>query len=455
MVCRSAVAVVSLFASMSTGADDASIHLGVATCAGSNCHGASEAGSGANVEQNEFLTWHREDKHAKAYQILLEAPARRIAANLDLANAHEARTCLVCHTDFVPATQRGLRYQVSDGVGCEACHGGAEQWLGVHVSGQTTHARNIALGLYPTTDTESRATLCLGCHLGDAKHPMTHRLMGAGHPRLAFELDTFTEIQPAHFKRDADYAARKPVPTHAMVWATGQSATARRLLQSLRSGRHRGDGLYPEFIYFSCHGCHRPMLDPQYTRNSEYDGVAGQVRLADASLVMLDAIISVALPAESARYKNSVQELQRLVLTRDAELATVVDPMLAQLTELDGILASGLSSAQAGAIARRLIAIGAAGGYSDYARAEQSVMALDALRQVVASDAGEVGLRATVADLYTLLKDERSFSANRVTEALRAHRSATASSLSSDGLDGSDSPGRRGQQDLPANPPKE
>lgn len=446
-MCRSALAAASIFAAASAGAADSPIHLGVATCAGGNCHGATEPGAGANVQQNEFLTWHREDKHAKAYQVLLEAPARRIASNLALTNAHEARTCLVCHTDFVPATQRGLRYQVSDGVGCETCHGGAERWLGAHVSGHSTHAGNIALGLYPTTDTASRATLCLGCHLGDATHPMTHRLMGAGHPRLAFELDTFTEIQPAHFKRDADYAMRKPVPSHATVWASGQSATARHLLQSLRSGSHRADGLYPEFIYFSCHGCHRPMRDPQYSRNSEYAGAAGQVRLADASLVMLDAIGGVVLPAEARRYTSGMQELQRLVLTRDADLAAVIDPMLAHLGELDRVLAGGLSSAQADAIAERLIAIGAAGGLSDYARAEQGVMALDALRQVAGSDTGKDRLQATVADLYALLKDERSFSADRVAESLRAHRESDI--WSSDGSD------RRAQSELSGNPSKE
>ena len=33
--------------------------------------------------------------------------------------------------------------------------------------------------------------------------------MGAGHPRMSFELDTFTTVEPAHFKIDADWEKRK------------------------------------------------------------------------------------------------------------------------------------------------------------------------------------------------------------------------------------------------------
>ena len=52
---------------------------------------------------------------------------------------------------------------------------------------------------------------CLSCHFGDETKFVTHRLMGAGHPRLSFELDTFTAIEPAHFDVDDDYRARKHV----------------------------------------------------------------------------------------------------------------------------------------------------------------------------------------------------------------------------------------------------
>ena len=52
---------------------DKDVHMGVATCAGSTCHGAIEPLKGINILQNEFITWQRKDKHAKAYQVLLNA----------------------------------------------------------------------------------------------------------------------------------------------------------------------------------------------------------------------------------------------------------------------------------------------------------------------------------------------------------------------------------------------
>ena len=49
-----------------------------------------------------------------------------------------------------------------------------------------------------------RAGLCLSCHFGNQEKFVTHRMMGAGHPRMSFELDTFTQLQPAHFVVDED-----------------------------------------------------------------------------------------------------------------------------------------------------------------------------------------------------------------------------------------------------------
>ena len=46
-------------------------HLGVVTCAGSTCHGATRPFQNAAINQNEFVIWQRKDKHARAYKVLL------------------------------------------------------------------------------------------------------------------------------------------------------------------------------------------------------------------------------------------------------------------------------------------------------------------------------------------------------------------------------------------------
>ncbi len=60
-------------------------HLGVASCAGSSCHGALEPWQNSTVAQREFITWEEKDPHSNAYQTLLSADSKRIAHNLGLA----------------------------------------------------------------------------------------------------------------------------------------------------------------------------------------------------------------------------------------------------------------------------------------------------------------------------------------------------------------------------------
>ena len=99
-------------------------HLGVASCAASMCHGSVIPREGSDVLQNEYIIWSRADAHSQAFQTLLSAESKKIANKLGLENATTASVCLDCHSDNVTANQRGEKFQISDGVGCESCHGG-------------------------------------------------------------------------------------------------------------------------------------------------------------------------------------------------------------------------------------------------------------------------------------------------------------------------------------------
>ena len=50
--------------------------------------------------------------------------------------------------------------------------------------------------------------------------------MGAGHPRLSFELEAFTANLPPHFIVDADYRARKNPAEAFELWLAGQLQAA-------------------------------------------------------------------------------------------------------------------------------------------------------------------------------------------------------------------------------------
>jgi hypothetical protein len=178
------------------------VHLGVASCFGSNCHGSVDRPAGSVIKGNEYIIWSRRDKHHDAYKVLTEEPALRMARALGLPDAVHQQQCLDCHADN--AAQRGPSFHIEDGVGCEACHGGASGWLGTHISG-AGHQENVRAGLYPLEQPDKRAERCLSCHFGEGNKFVEHRLYGAGHPRLRFELATFTAIQPAHFEVTPTY----------------------------------------------------------------------------------------------------------------------------------------------------------------------------------------------------------------------------------------------------------
>ena len=75
----------------------------------------------------------------------------------------------------------------------------------------------------------ARAQLCLSCHMGTKDRMITHRIMGAGHPRLAFELDTFTWLHP-HYKIGEAWTKRKGDWNGVRDWAVGQGVAAENLL---------------------------------------------------------------------------------------------------------------------------------------------------------------------------------------------------------------------------------
>ena len=120
-------------------------------------------------------------------------------------------------------------------------------------------------GLYPTNEPVAQARLCLSCHFGNKDKFVTHRMMGAGHPRMSFELETFSQTQPPHFVIDADWEQRKGSWDGVRVWAIGQALAASELLDVLLDPKRSRDGLFPELVVFDCHACHHPMSDMRWT----------------------------------------------------------------------------------------------------------------------------------------------------------------------------------------------
>jgi hypothetical protein len=400
-------------------------HLGVVNCANSLCHGSVSTWKDSHVLQTEYVTWSRVDKHhTRALPVLREERSQRIARNLGLKEpAHEARICLDCHAHNVPPQQRGERFKPSDGVSCEACHGPAEGWIQAHVAPGATHADNVKRGLYPTSEPVALARLCLSCHLGNKDKFVTHRMMGAGHPRMSFELDTFAQTQPPHFVVDADWQRRKGTYDAVRLWAIGQAVAATETLDVLLDPKRSRDGLFPELVIFDCHACHHSMSDLRWTPRTHPS--PGRIRLNDSAFLMLRQIARRTLPPEEANlFAQRVAELHRAVAGDGGEPLDTARSLKAMLEAMTSRLAAArFGGEDLRAIAMGLVEDGAAGQYHDYAGAEQATMAIGSVLAFMGRR-GELrdvsAANAALARLHETVKDDEKYRPGRFREELAA-----------------------------------
>ncbi len=392
-------------------------HLGVATCAGSNCHGAaSTAKSRSNVVQNEYLIWQRYDKHAHAYAGLLGPLGQRIAANLGVGPAERAKICLDCHADNVAPELRGVQFHLSDGVGCEACHGGSEKWLGPHASGLTKHA-DLARddGLYLTDRPVERAELCLSCHEGDNTRFISHKIMGAGHPRLSFELQTYTQIEPAHFVIDDKYRARKAVAKGVQVWAVGQALALERLVSELSDPRHKGDGVFPELLFFDCQACHHTTANLRWQRRNSTGLGPGLPHFNDANAVMLRAIAARVAPELGRSLEVNVRALHQALSAGNGRPAAIAGNIAVAARALGDRLATyEFSRADMRAMIVALVRVSQTSDVSDYAAAEQATMAFASIIYTLKMDgavapAEYAAMRAALENCYAATRVQDAY----------------------------------------------
>lgn len=374
-------------------------HLGVATCANSACHAASEAMPSSQVLQYEFFVWRDHDKHSRAYRALQSARGQAIARTLGLGPATEAPQCLSCHSDYVPAEQRGSQHKLSDGVGCEACHGGAESWLGIHASGVSTHKENLAAGMYPTDQPVARARLCLGCHLAQGDPGLSHAAHAAGHPRLRFELDSYSDGRPAHHQVDQDYRLRKANAYGAQAWALGQQTAAQRRLEALAREGANPEGLFPELSHFECLGCHQQMGDGQ-------SGSHGVPRTDDAALVLLSVIAQVLAPARAQALDGGIGELHRAAGASRSAWLTAAEALLAEVRGLRDVVSAGpIEAAATRQMLDEILRWAAAGRWTSAGQAEQASHAVSTLifaLELAGVDLSSPALDQALDRLFTL-----------------------------------------------------
>lgn len=393
-------------------------HVGVASCAGSTCHGRSVA-DGAVVRQDELLRWQEESSptgaHSRAWRVVQEPRGQAIVRRMGLDAAGVQRECAGCHAS--PGAARA-----SDGVDCEACHGASGGWLSTHYTVGASHARNVAQGMTDLTTPRVKAQVCLDCHFsGDAKGQfIAHRIMAAGHPRISFELDLFTTLQQ-HHDEDADYVQRKGGKSNSMrMWAVGQAEAVKRSLELFSQPTRAVDGLFPEFTFYDCHSCHRRIYDDEEgkvtaVRNPGRPIPLGTPPYNDENMIMLLAAAKVVAPDAATTFDARAKAFHRAMLANRTETVAAAQALRQSADALSARFAgAAFTREQTFAIMDSIASEAIGERFTDYEGAVQSVMAVDTLlnglvNQGMIAPASASGLRVQINQAYAAVRDPNGF----------------------------------------------
>jgi hypothetical protein len=391
---------------------ESSKYTGPGSCSSPACHGGVTARSETSVLQNEYSTWVVRDKHAHAFTVLSNPVATRMAKIMGLPKADTAPRCLSCHALDVPVDQRARTFDLTDGVGCENCHGPASAWLGPHTTRDWKYDKSLDLGMYNTRDLIKRSEKCLSCHLGTPEKSVDHELIAAGHPDLYFELDSFMSVMPAHWKevdQDPWFGVR--------ALAVGQAVQLRE--QFKRVARESQGGIWPEYAELDCFACHHSLTAAKDSWRQErgYPGRRpGNPPWNLSRFVVFRRVIQEAdraasqqLESENARVSALVTALgsdRRQIAAQATGAADVADRLAQRL--------AGMKFDQAMTLRLMKSISGDAESIAEQGErsAEQATMALDSLFIAYTKNgrlANETTIRSGIKGLFQQLEDPSAY----------------------------------------------
>jgi Cytochrome c554 and c-prime len=369
--------------------------VGAGGCESSNCHGGATAlpVSQSRILGNEYKTWSVEDKHSRAYKKLTEERAKRMAELLKITDPTTNKRCTVCHV--VGSPEKSL----SDGVACEACHGAAGDWLGTHIQANS-HADSVKRGMMDTKNIQVRAETCLSCHLGAGDRVVDHEMIAAGHPDLAFELDTFTFAQPAHFREAPSSDSSLP---GTRAWAVGQSVA---LSEGMRLLSAHASKAWPEFSDLECYQCHHDLRTDSWRIQRGYgDRKPGSLQVNLARFMVLRDLTAQAAPDQRVALENAMGRLESLVAAHLGDATSIAQAAQNVARIADSLTARFLSqnfdAATTRALKQAITADIQRIADCDVNAAEQATMSLDALSAAIA---GGDHRQESIVALYTYLE---------------------------------------------------
>ena len=313
----------------------------------------------------------------------------------------------------MPVDQRARTFDLTDGVGCENCHGPASAWLGPHTTRGWNYDKSLELGMYNTRDLVKRTERCLTCHLGTPEKSVDHELIAAGHPDLYFELDSFMSVMPAHWKevdKDPWFGVR--------ALAVGQAVQLREQLR--RVARESNGGIWPEYAELDCFACHHNLVAAKDSWRQErgYPGRrAGNPPWNPSRYAIFQHVVKEADAAGAQQLDEAVKHAMTVVSDITADRSQIASAATSAAEAADRVAKRITTMQFDQAMTLRLLrAISADGDRiaSEGERcAEQAAMALDALYIAYSSNekpANEQQVRAAINAMFPGFESPSAYS---------------------------------------------
>ena len=270
--------------------------LGATSCAATACHAGPSAGvsSTSATRGSEYPLWLESDPHAKSWQTLNSPKSLDILRRLNivvdgtLLNVPAFKNCLACHNSSTELASAELDSaeldsnlplpKTPEGVGCEACHGPANQWKHEHYQGpHSLHNAIENLGMVNTKSLPTQAKTCTLCHVGAPDRDMNHDIIAAGHPALYFDFNTYLQAYPKHWRLSSD--SQSNPNRSAQQWLAGQLAATDSELELLQtrlsalthpdaSHNSTSTSTWPEFANFQCTDCHQTLSNSPTSKST-------------------------------------------------------------------------------------------------------------------------------------------------------------------------------------------
>jgi hypothetical protein len=391
-------------------------YVGAGSCTSSNCHGAVWPKTGGKINQNEYNLWLSRDSHSKAYAVLLEPRSKQMARNLKIDKPETAAICLDCHVTNVGANQRAGSFDISDGVGCESCHGPSSAWLGPHTARDWSHEQSVRLGMIDTKDVKTRMEVCLSCHLGTDTKNVRHELIAAGHPVLIFELETFNALMPVHWRKEnekMDVLRR---------WAIAQALALRESMKEMQRVSATTSESWPDFAEFECMSCHHPLVLPSRRQERGYTGRAGLPPWNETHYVVLRQVLGMVSPASQRDMEQQVSQLRKSLESpvKDRAGTAAAAQAIAKLADqaVTMIERSGLDQQAATATLRNITSDATNIARAGMRAAEQATMSVDVLYNAVRPGRPDDPVQMQIGRLYEMLQSQAQYNPDEFATAL-------------------------------------